>query len=59
MIDQDLNIILLEINRSPDPASNTKYQRQMFENLAEDALKVLYDFPRNNQSETGRFSKIL
>ena len=59
MIDQDLNIILLEINRSPDPASNTKYQRQMFDNLAEDALKVLYDFPRNNQSETGRFSKIL
>ena len=33
MLDQDLNVILLEVNRSPDPSSNTRYQREMFNSL--------------------------
>ena len=35
MLDQDLNVILLEVNRSPDPSSNTRYQREMFNALGE------------------------
>ena len=26
-------VILLEVNRSPDPSMNTRYQREMFNNL--------------------------
>ena len=38
MLDSDLNVILLEINRSPDPSFNTAYQREMFHDLAKDSL---------------------
>ena len=33
MLTEDLKVILLEINRSPDPSSNTRYQRELFDNL--------------------------
>ena len=33
MLDESLNVILLEINRSPDPSANTRYQREMFNAL--------------------------
>ena len=33
-----MNVILLEINRSPDPSFNTAYQREMFYDLARDSL---------------------
>ena len=38
MLDADMNVILLEINRSPDPSFNTAYQREMFYDLARDSL---------------------
>ena len=33
MLTEDLKVILLEINRSPDPSNNTRYQRELFDNL--------------------------
>lgn len=40
MIDEKLNVFLLEINKSPDPAANTKIQRRLFEGIASDTIKV-------------------
>lgn len=59
MLTDDLNVILLEINRSPDPSNNTRYQREMFDNLARDTCRVLYEFPDNPNSGTGGFQSII
>ena len=41
MLDESLNVILLEINRSPDPSSNTRYQREMFNALGSTYVLIL------------------
>ena len=44
MIDEKLDVFLLEINKSPDPAANTKIQRNLFEGIASDTIKVNFRY---------------
>lgn len=59
MLDENYNTFLLEVNRSPDPAQNTAHQREMFEELARDAVTVIVDYPSNQNVDTGRFHRIV
>ena len=42
MLDENLNVILLEVNRSPDPSMNTRYQREMFNNLGKSDQRSVF-----------------
>ena len=44
MLTEDLKVILLEINRSPDPSNNTRYQRELFDNLGIEFQPVSRNF---------------
>jgi len=49
MIDEKLDVFLLEINKSPDPAANTRIQRNLFEGITSDTIKVNFRFFKKNQ----------
>ncbi|CAG5110319.1 Oidioi.mRNA.OKI2018_I69.chr2.g4731.t1.cds [Oikopleura dioica] len=58
MIDKQNNVFLLEINKSPDPSQNTRTQKNIFDGIASDTIKILIDREKDKTASIGNFIQL-